>query len=200
MKRPYPIIAAAALGFILGLVSSIGPATAEPLDIDDRVPAPASIAGQPAAPWILIEARNHLTGARSLAAVRFGLAHERGRVRMASLQVDCFEGRMTVRIDADGLDPGPWAVPVRTSLDGGRFVAGTWQAGRDGNGLVLSGDRAVAFVSDLFGKGELRLAVVRPLSVPFLLRFVVDGAEAALRPLVERCGVAAGPAISDAGR
>jgi len=50
------------------------------------------------------------------------------------------------------------------------------------------------------GKAELRLAVVRSLSVPFLFTFIVDGAEASLRPLAARCQWSAGPAISDAGR
>jgi hypothetical protein len=46
----------------------------------------------------------------------------------------------------------------------------------------------------------LRLAVVRPLSVPFLLTFAVGGAEQSLRPLADRCHWSSGPAISDAGR
>ena len=66
--------------------------------------------------------------------------------------------------------------------------------------LELTGDRAIAFMSDLYGKAELRLAVVRPLSVPFLFTFAVDGAEPGLRPVAEKCRWSAGPAISDAGR
>jgi hypothetical protein len=103
-------------------------------------------------------------------------------------------------MDADGLRLGPWAVAVKVKLDGGRFVAGSWQASADGRGLELSGDRAIAFVSELYGKAELRLAVVRPLSVPFLFTFAVGGTEPGLRPLAERCQWTAGPAISDAGR
>jgi hypothetical protein len=92
------------------------------------------------------------------------------------------------------------AVAVRYSLDGGRFVDGAWQATADGSGLELSGERAIAFASDLYGKAELRLAFVRSLSVPFLFTFIVDGAEPALQPLAARCQWSAGPAISDAGR
>ena len=91
-------------------------------------------------------------------------------------------------------------MPCGCSLDGGRFVAGSWQPSADGSGLVLSGERAVAFASELYGKTELRLAVVRPLSVPFLFTFTVTGAEPGLRPLADRCHWSAGPAISDAGR
>ena len=152
------------------------------------------------ASWIPVDARNHVTGASGPAAVLFGLAQERGRQRPASLRVDCFDGVTTVHMDADGLRLGPWAVAVRLSLDGGHFVAGSWQASADGGGLRLSGDRAIAFMSDLYGKAELRLAVVRPLSVPFVFTFAVSGAEPGLRPLAERCQWSAGPAISDAGR
>ena len=94
--------------------------------------------------WIPVEARNHVTGARGPAAVLFGGAHERGRDRPASLRVECFDGATAVHIDVDGLSLGPWAVAVRLSLDGGRFVAGSWQPSADGSGLVLSGERAVA--------------------------------------------------------
>ena len=155
-------------------------------------PAPAA--------WIPVDARNHVTGTSGPAAVLFGVAQERGRSRPASLRVDCFQGLTTVHMDADGLSLGPWAVAVRYSLDGGRFVDGAWQASADGSGLELSGERAVAFVSELYGKAQLRLAVMRPLSVPFLFTFAVDGAEPALRPLAERCNWLAGPALSDAGR
>ena len=156
------------------------------------VPAPVS--------WIPVDARNHATGTNGLAAVLFGAAHERGRSRPASLRIDCFEGVTTVHMDADGLRVGPWAVAVRYSLDGGRFVDGAWQASADGSGLELSGERAIAFASELYGKAELRLAVVRSLSVPFLFTFIVDGAESSLQPLAARCQWSAGPAISDAGR
>ncbi len=150
--------------------------------------------------WMPVEARNHVTGATSPAAVLFGLAQERGRDRPASLRVDCFDGVTIVHMDADGLRLGPWAVAVRISFDGGHFVTDSWQASADGNGLKLSGDRAIAFMSDLYGKAELRLAVVRPLSVPFLFTFAVGGAEPGLRLVAEKCQWSAGPAISDAGR
>ena len=168
-------------------------------------PEPENAAGLPSldasrATWIAVDARNHVTGATGPAAVLFGVAQERGRHRPASLRVDCLDGVTTVHMDADGLRLGPWAVAVRVSLDGGRFVGGSWQASADLSGLELSGDRAIAFVSELHGKAELRLAVVRPLSVPFLFTFAVGGAEPTLGPMAERCRWSAGPAISDAGR
>ena len=152
------------------------------------------------ATWIPVEARNHATGASGRAAVLFGVADERGRYRPASLRVECFDGVTAVHIDVDGLSLGPWAVAVRYSLDGGRFAAYSWQRSADGTGLALSGERAVAFAGELYGKAELRLAVVRPLSVPFLFTFNVGGAEPVLRPLADQCRWSAGPAISDAGR
>ena len=157
------------------------------------------------ATWIPVEARNHVTGASGPAAVLFGIARERGHSRPASLRVECFDGVTAVHVDADGLRLGSfdsmWGViEVRLSFDGGRFVAGAWQPAGDGTGLTLSADQAVQFASGLYGKGELRLAVVRPLSVPFLFTFAVAGAEPALRALADRCHWSAGPAISDAGR
>jgi hypothetical protein len=86
---------------------------------------------------------------------------------------------------------------VRHSLDGGGYVSASWQAGIDGGGLELSGDRAIAFVTELYGKAELRLAVVRPLSVPFVLTFAIGGAERDLSTMAERCHWSAGPAISE---
>lgn len=64
----------------------------------------------------------------------------------------------------------------------------------------MSGNRAIAFAAELYGQAELRLAVVQPLSMPFLFTFVVAGAEPGLRPLAEGSHSSAGPAISDAGR
>ena len=118
------------------------------------------------ASWIPVEARNHRTGVTGYAAVLFGIAQERGRHRQASLRVECFDGVMAVHMDADRLSPGPWVVAVRYSLDGGRFVGASWRPSADGSGLALSGERAAAFASELHGKTELRLGVVRPLSVP----------------------------------
>jgi hypothetical protein len=181
-----------ALSIAVVLALWAGAANAEPPDdLPSRADNPT---------WILVEARNHLTGASGPAAVLFGVAHERGRGRPASLRVECFDGVTAVHMDADGLRLGPWSVAARVSFDGGRFVAGSWQPSADGTGLTLSGERAVQFASELYDKAELRLAVVRPLSVPFLFTFAVAGAEPALRALADRCHWSAGPAISDAGR
>ena len=184
-----------ALSFAVALALWAGPAHA---GSEDDAGLPSLDPGR--ATWIAVEARNHVTGVATPAAVLFGVARERGRPRWASLRVDCFDRVTTVRMDTDGLSVGPWSVAVKLSLDGGRFVAGSWRASADGSGLELSGDRAVAFVSDLYGKAELRLALVRPLSVPFLLTFAVAGAEPGLHALAERCRWSAGPALSDAGR
>ena len=187
-----------ALSLAVALALWAGAATAGSPEPENAAGLPSLDAGR--ATWIPVDARNHVTGASGPAAVLFGVAQERGRHRPASVRVDCLDGVTTVHMDADGLRLGPWAVAVRVSLDGGRFVAGSWQPSADLSGLELSGDRAIAFVSELYGKAELRLAVVRPLSVPLLFTFAVGGAEPGLRPLAERCRWSAGPAISDAGR
>ena len=190
-----------ALSLAVALALWTGPATAGPAGREEAADLPSLDPGR--ASWIPVEARNHITGASGPAAVLFGVARERGRHRPASLRVECFDGVTSAYMDADGLRLGPSgvvvAVAVKVKLDGGRFVAGSWRASADGRGLELSGDRAIAFVSDLYGKTELRLAIVRPLSVPFLFTFAVGGAEPGLRPLAERCQWTAGPAISDAG-
>ena len=190
---------ASSVAVALAVWASAANATPPDLPESEHAPGLPSLAAGRAG-WIPVEARNHATGASGPAAVLFGVAHERGRDRPASLRVECFDGVTMVHMDADGLRLGPWAVAVQVSLDGGRFVASSWQPNADGTGLALSGERAVQFASELYGKAQLRLAVVRPLSVPFLFTFVVDGAEAGLRPLADRCHWAAGPAISDAGR
>jgi type VI secretion system VasI family protein len=193
MTRHLPSLAA-----VLGLALWAGVATAAPPPEPDPEPA----ADTPAAPatWALVRMRNAAADRHGLAAVAFGVASERGRSRPATLRVDCLDGATRVHLDADGLRPGPWAVAVRYSLDGERFVADSWPARADGSGLTLAGERAIAFVAELHGRRELRLAVGRPLSVPFLLQFAVDGTEPALRPLAERCRWTTGPAVSDAGR
>jgi len=175
-----------------------GPAFAAPPELEDAAGLPSLDARRAA--WILVDARNHVTGASGPAAVLPGVAQEKGRTRQASLRVHCFEGATTVHMDAQGLHPGPWSVSVKVSLDGGRFVDGSWQPSAGGGSLELSGNRAIAFLVNLYGKAELRLAVARPLSVPFLITFVVSGAEPSLRPLAERCQWSAGPALSEAGR
>jgi hypothetical protein len=195
-----------ALSFAVALALWAGAANAMPPDRDvpqavppesEHVPGLPSLAADRAR-WIPVEARNH-AGVSGRAAVLFGVAHERGRYRRASLRVESFDGVMVVHIDVDGLSLGPWAVAVRYSLDGGRFVADSWQRSADGASLALSGEHAVQFVSELYGKAELRLAVVRPLSVPFVFAFKVAGAEPVLRPLADQAHGPAGPAISEAG-
>jgi hypothetical protein len=190
-----------AFSFAVALALSAGVANATPPDL---LPEAQDAPGLPSlaadrATWIPVEARNHATGSSGPAAVLFGVAHERGRYRQAALRVECLDGVTVLHVDVDGLSLGPWAVAVRYSHDGGRFVAGSWQPSADATGLELSGERAIAFAGELYGKAELRLAVVRPLSVPFLFTFIVIGAEPGLRPLADRCHWSAGPAISDAG-
>ena len=199
-RQQHPFSFPLALGVALTVALAVwaGAVAACPTEPEAAADLSSPDAGR--ATWIPVDARNHVTGASGPAAVLFGTAQERGRSRPASLRVVCFDGVTTVHMDADGLRPGPWAVAVKVSLDGGRFVAGSWQAGDDGSGVKLSGDRAIAFMSDLYGKAELRLAVLRPLSVPFLFTFAVSGAEPGLSALAERCQWSDGPAISDAGR
>jgi len=185
-----------ALSVAVALALWAGAAHAMPPESEPAPGLPSRAADR--ARWIPVEARNH-AGVSGQAAVLFGVAHERGRYRRASLRVESFDGVMVVHIDVDGLSLGPWAVAVRYSLDGGRFVADSWQRSADGASLALSGEHAVQFVSELYGKAELRLAVVRPLSVPFVFAFKVAGAEPVLRPIADQAHGPAGPAISEAG-
>jgi len=201
MKRLQRIVSATALA---ALLAGTFPARAAPPEPEGEPASAGSEAtdAPAAATWLLIEARDHARGTSGAAAVLFGVAEERGRQRQASLRVDCFEGRTVLHVDTVGLGLGPSvaavAVAVAYSLDGGRFVSASWQASADGSGLKLSGDRAVAFLGELYGKAELRLALVRPMSVPFLFTFAVGGAEQALGTMADRCHWSAAPAISEA--
>ena len=86
------------------------------------------------------------------------------------------------------------AVGVCRALEDGDIIASTHRA----HGHTLAkGTHPNELMAELYGKTELRLAVVRPLSVPLLFTFVVDGAEAALSPLAERGHWSGGPSISD---
>jgi hypothetical protein len=197
MQHLQRIVSATAVAAMLAWAVAAGAAPTEPED--EPASAGSEAAGVPAAAtWLLVEARDHARGTSGAAAVLFGVAQERGRQRQASLRVDCFEGRTTLHVDTVGLSLGPSSVAVAYSLDGGRFVSASWQATADGGGLELSGDRAVAFLGELHGKAELRLALVRPLSVPFLFTFAVGGAEQALGTMADRCHWSAAPAISEA--
>ena len=201
MQHLQRIVSATAVAAMLAWAVAAGAAPTEPED--EPASAGSDAAGVPAgATWLLVEARDQARGTSGAAAVLFGVAQERGRQRQASLRVDCFEGRTTLHVDTVGLGLGPSvagvAVAVAYSLDGGRFVSASWQASAGGGGLELSGDRAVAFLGALYGKAELRLAMVRPLSVPFLFTFAVGGAEQALGTMADRCHWSAAPAISEA--
>ena len=197
MQRHQQIVSAAA-----ALLFWVVPASAAPPEPDGEIANATSDANSVPAPatWILIDARNHASGTNGPAAVLFGVAQERGRSQQASLRVDCFDGRTTLHIDTVGLRLGSPVVAVTYSLDGGPFLPASWQATADRSGLELSSDRAIAFLTELYGKTELRLALVRPLSVPFLFRFAVSGAEQGLGTIAERCHWSGGPAIGDAGR
>jgi hypothetical protein len=201
MQRFQRIVSATA---VAALIAGAVPARAAPIEPDGEPASAGSEATGVAAnaTWLLVEARDHATGTSGAAAVLFGVAEERGRQRQASLRVDCFEGRTVLHVDTLGLGLRPSAVEaavaVAYSLDGGRFVSASWQASADGSGLKLSGDRAVAFLGELYGKAGLRLALVRPLSVPFLFTFAVGGAEQALGTMADRCRWSAAPAISEA--
>ena len=196
MQRHRHIVSAAA-----AVLAWVTPASAAPPESDGE-PADRSVVvdAPAAATWVLIDARNHATGASGLAAVLFGTAEERGHSHQASLRVACFENVTTLHVHTAGLRARSSAVAVAYSLDGGPFRSAFWQAGADGSGLDLSGDRAVEFLTELYGKTRLRLVMVRPLSVPFLLTFAVAGAEQSLSAIADRCQWAPGPAISDAGR
>jgi hypothetical protein len=150
--------------------------------------------------WIVVDARNHVSGATGAVAVLFGSAQERGRSRPAMLRVDCFDKVTTLHVDTAALRLGASEVTVTYSLDGGPFRYVAWQAGTEGNGIDLPADRAVPFLAGLYDKVVLRLAIVRPLSVPFLLTFTVAGAEQGLSTVADRCQWAAAQAISEVGR
>ncbi|MGZ5901878.1 MAG: hypothetical protein ACXWK3_19205 [Reyranella sp.] len=201
MQRLQRTVSATAVAALLAWAIPAGAAPIEPED--EPASAGSEAAGVPVgATWLLIEARDHARGTSGAAAVLFGVAEERGRQRQASLRVDCFEGRTVLHVDTVGFGLGPSvaavAVPVAYSLDGGRFVSASWRASADGSGLKLSGERAIAFLGELYGKAELRLALVRPLSVPFLFTFAVGGAEQALGTMADRCHWSAAPAVSEA--
>jgi hypothetical protein len=176
----------------------LGPASAAPIDpLDELAEAGSEARSVPAdATWILVNARKQAQGTSGLSAIVFGVAQERGRSRPATLRVDCFDGLTTVHVYTVGLGPSSSAMVVRYSLDGGRYVSVAWQASVDGSDLELSADRAIAFLTDLYGRTELSLAIVRPLSVPFLVRFAVGGAEQRLQTMAEECHWSAGPSFS----
>jgi type VI secretion system VasI family protein len=200
MQHHQQILSAAAAA----LLASALPAGAELPDYDSeiaiaRIEAPRG----PAAPtWFLVEARNHASDDTGPVALLYGLAQEGERSRPALLRVDCFEDRTSLQIDTVDLhlQLRSAAVAVRVSLDRGAYVSDSWQADADGHGFDLSQERAIAFLTALYGRRELRLALVRPLSVPFLFTFAVSGAEQALGTLAERCHWSNGPSLSDAVR
>ena len=133
--------------------------------------------------WIPVEARNHATGASGPAAVLFGVAHERGRGRPASLRVECFDGVTAVHMDADGLRLGPWAVdgaaePRRRSLRRRLLAA---QRRRDRPRAVGRARRGVRERA-VRQEPSCVLPSCGRLSVPFLFTFTVAGAEPGLQP------------------
>jgi len=157
-----------------------------------------AVATLPVATWMVVEARDHADGTTGSAAVLVGIARERGLVRQAILRADSFGHATTVRVESAALAfrPGATNVAMTVSLDGGPFRRVAWQVGADGRGLELTSEPAVAFLTGLYGKRELQLALVRPLSVPFVLTFVVAGAEHGLALVAERGGWAT-PALSE---
>jgi hypothetical protein len=197
MQRHQQIASAA-----VALLFWILPASAAPPEPDGEIAEATRDAGSSPAPigWILIDARNHTSGKKGSAAVLFGFARERGRRRQASLRADCFEGKTTLHIDTVDLHFGSAIVPVTYSLDSGPFLRASWQASADRSGVELSSDRAIEFLTELYGRTELRVALVRPLSVSFLFSFAIGGAEQGLGAIAERCRWSGGPTIGDAGR
>src|SRR5262249_27913079 len=113
MKRHQPIPFVAA---VLALLAAT--AHAAPPEGDREVAQAAQPATAAPAKWVGVEARTHANGTRGLMAMVFGVAEERGQSRLASLRVDCLEGRTIVRVDTDELAAGPAIVGVRQSLDG----------------------------------------------------------------------------------
>jgi len=162
--------------------------------------ADLAVDAQPVATWVTVEARNQADGATGAAAVLPGVARERGAAWQAILRADAIGRTTTVRIDSAALTlrPGATNIAVTASLDGGPFRPVAWRVDADGKGLELTDEAAVAFLRGLYGKRELQLAVVRPLSVPFVLTFAVAGAEHALARVAQRGGWATAPALSEA--
>ncbi len=191
MQYHRPILSAA-----LALLAWTIPAGAAAPEPDGEL----AVANLPVATWVAVEARNHADGSAGAAAVLVGVARERELGSQAILRADSFGRATTVRIESSALAlrAGPAHVAVTASLDGGPFRPVAWRVAADGKELELKGEPAVAFLTSLYGKRELTLAVVRPLSVPFVLTFVVAGAEHGLALVAERGGWAAAPALSEA--
>jgi len=189
-------IASAAVSTALALLAWTTPVNAAPPEPDDEL----AVVTLPVATWVVVETRDYATGRTGSAAVLLGLARERGLSRQATLYAVSFDRTTTARIEtlALALYPGATNVVVSASLDGGPFCPSAWRVSADGKALELADDAAVAFLTGLYGKRELQLAVVRPLSVPFVLTFVVAGAEPGLALVAERGGWGAAPAISEA--
>jgi len=198
MQRHQQIVSAA-VALLFGIVPASAAPPPEPDSEFAEATRDASSDPAPAA-WILIDAHNHISGRSGPAAVLFGFAQERGRRRQASLRADCFEGRTTLHIDTAGLHFASRIVPVTYSLDDRLFLGTAWQASTDRSGVELSSERAIEFLTELYGRTELRVALVRPLSVSFLFSFAVGGAEQGLGTIAERCHWSGAPAIGDAGR
>src|SRR5260370_32020142 len=142
-------IASAAVATAVALLAWTAPASAAPPDPDDEL-APAT---PPVATWIVVETRNHATGAIGSAAVLLGLAHERGLSRQAILYAVSLGRTTTARIESPALAlyPGATNVVVSASLDGGPFGPGAWRVSADGKSLELADDAAVAFLTGLYG-------------------------------------------------
>jgi len=180
MKGHRHIVSAA-----LALAWTIPAAAAAP-DPDGEL----AVAALPVATWIAVETRDHASGATGAAAILLGVARERELGWQAVLRVASFSRQTTVRIESSALAlrAGATNIAVTASLDGGPFRPGAWRVSADGKGLELSDEAAIAFLVGLYGRRELRLAVVRPLSVPFVLTFVVAGAEHGLALAAEQGG------------
>jgi hypothetical protein len=192
---------------LLAALAVLASATLVTIPANAQAPEPdgePAVVILPIATWVVVEARNHADGTTGAAAVLLGVARERGLAWQATLRADSFGGATTVRIDSPALalHPGATSVAVGASLDGGPFRPGAWAVGADGQGLELSGEAAVTFLTGLYGKRELQLALVRPLSVPFVLTFAVAGAEHGLALVAKRGGWgpdrAPAPALSEA--
>jgi hypothetical protein len=189
----HPFLATLA-AFALAIPPAI-PANAAAPDPDGEV----AVATLPVATWIAVEAHTK-DGATGAAAILVGIAREREPSWQAVLRADCFDRATTVRIESPALAlrPGAGNVAVTARLDGGPFRPAPWRVSPDGKSLELTGNAAVAFLTGLYGKRELQLAIVRPMSVPFVLTFTVADAENGLALVAKRGGWGAAPALSEA--
>ena len=140
-----------------------------------------------AAGWQVAVSHEHVSGKGGLTASLEGIVREKGVERPATIGVTCRDNSTTFVIYVPDSHFGREALSVEYATDNGPVRRATWVAGRDATAVGLWYGQGIPFLTEIYGKHELRVTVQRSFAASLDFTFALSDTEARLKPLADAC-------------